>query len=90
MNSQQPPYPASGVYEHFKSTPEDRRYYQVLGVAQHTETSEVLVVYIALHATYPGLRLKVRPLTMFTDMVEHNGTTVPRFRYLGPELSATN
>ena len=81
-------YPNTGVYEHYKSTPEDRRYYQVLGFARHTETDEILAVYIPLYVIpeHAGLRLQVRPLDMFIENVEHGGATVPRFRYIGPEI----
>lgn len=81
-------YPNTGVYEHYKSTPEDRRYYQVLGFARHTETDEILTVYIPLYVVpeHTGLRLQVRPLDMFVEDVEHNGETMPRFRYIGPEI----
>lgn len=82
------PYPPTGVYEHYKSTSEARRYYQVLGFARHTETEEVLAVYIPLYVIpeHHGLRLQVRPLAMFTGQVEKQGQPFPRFRYLGPEL----
>lgn len=81
-------YPNIGVYEHYKSTRESRRYYQVFGIAKHTETEEVFVVYIPLYVIpeHRGLRLQVRPLDMFMENVEINGETVPRFRYIGPEL----
>jgi hypothetical protein len=81
-------YPSTGVYEHYKSTPESKRYYQVLGFARHTETEEIVAVYIPLYVIpeHTGLRLQVRPLDMFMEEVEHNGEGVPRFRYVGPEL----
>lgn len=81
-------YPDTGVYEHYKSTPEERRYYQVLGFARHTETGEILAVYIPLYVIpeHTGPRLQVRPLDMFMEKVEHNGKIVSRFRYVGPEL----
>ena len=81
-------YPKVGVYEHYKSTPEDRRYYQVLGFARHTETDEVLALYIPLYVIpeHTGLRMQVRPLDMFVEMVEVDEQQVPRFRYVGPEL----
>jgi hypothetical protein len=81
-------YPNTGVYEHYKSTPEDRRYYQVIGFARHTETEEILAVYIPLYVTseHTGLRLQVRPLDMFIENIDFNGQSVPRFRYVGPEL----
>lgn len=81
-------YPYTGVYEHYKSTPKNRRYYQVLGFARHTETEEILVVYIPLYVIpeHKGLRLQVRPLGMFMESIEHEGQIMPRFRYVGPEL----
>lgn len=81
-------YPPTGVYEHYKSTPQNRRYYQVLGFARHTETDEILVVYIPLYVIpeHRGLRMQVRPIDMFMETVEVHVKTVPRFRYVGPEL----
>ncbi len=81
-------YPNVGVYEHYKSTPEDRRYYQVIGFARHTETEEILAVYIPLYVIpeHTGLRLQVRPLDMFIENLLVGGQSVPRFRYIGPEL----
>jgi hypothetical protein len=81
-------YPISGVYEHYKSSPEARKYYQVLGCAKHTETGEVLVVYVPLYVIpeHRGLRLQVRPVGMFLETVEKNGQHVPRFAYIGAEL----
>ena len=81
-------YPQTGVYEHYKSTLELRRYYQVIGFAKHTETEEILVVYIPLYVIpeHKGLRLQVRPLDMFKESVTHSGKVVPRFKYIGPEL----
>lgn len=83
-----PVYPPTGVYEHYTSTPEDRRLYQVIGFAKHTETEEILAVHIPLYVIpeHKGLRLQVRPLDMFVEDVAWNGQTVPRFRYVGPEL----
>jgi hypothetical protein len=71
--------PVPGRYRHFKGNE-----YEVLGVARHTETDERLVVYRPL---YGDGALWVRPLAMFTEMVTHNGRTVPRFVFLGPHQS---
>ncbi len=81
-------YPLNGVYEHYKSTPNDRRYYQLLGCARHTETDEILAVYIPLYVIpqHKGLRMQVRPLKMFMENVDYNGKNLPRFKYIGPEL----
>jgi cyclomaltodextrinase len=67
----------SGRYRHYKGNE-----YEVLGVARHSETMEELVVYRALYGEYG---LWVRPLAMFTETVERDGVTVPRFRYCGDE-----
>ena len=82
------PAPPIGIYEHYKSTPEHRRYYRVLGAAEHTETGERFVVYYPIYTTAEGAGnlFNVRPLDMFTENVEHDGEVVPRFRYVGPEL----
>ena len=72
----------AGVYRHYKGG-----YYQVLGVGEHTETHERVVVYVALDAAMPGPRIRVRPL----DGPE--GFTTPacgaaRFSYIGPEVQS--
>jgi len=62
-----------GVYKHFKG-----RYYLVIGVAQHSETSENVVVYEALYGNY---KLYVRPLSMFTEDIEDLS-----YHYRGPRF----
>ena len=71
----------SGLYRHYKGN-----LYEVIGVASHSETLEEMVVY---RARYGEQRLWVRPLSMFQEMVEHEGKSVPRFEYLGAELRET-
>lgn len=80
--------PNTGVYEHYKSSPKSKRYYQVLGFARHTETEEILAVYIPLYVIpeHKGLRLQVRPLDMFMEDVIIDNKKVPRFKYIGPVL----
>jgi hypothetical protein len=63
-----------GRYRHFKGGE-----YEVLGVARHSEGLEDMVVYRPL---YNDTGLWVRPLSMFTEQVEHDGTTQPRFTFL--------
>lgn len=63
-----------GRYRHFKG-----KEYEVLGVATHSETGEKLVVYRTL---YGDFGLWVRPLAMFQEMVEHEGVSRPRFRFV--------
>lgn len=60
-----------GRYRHYKG-----QFYQVIDVARHSETEELLVVYRCL---YGERSLWVRPLEMFLATVEVNGTRVPRF-----------
>lgn len=67
-----------GLYRHYKG-----QEYEVLTVATHSETQEQLVVYRCLYSDYSWW---VRPLSMFTEMVDVAGQMEPRFRYLGPEL----
>lgn len=67
--------PKPGIYEHYK-----KKRYRVIGVAQHSETLEKLVVYQKL---YDDGGLWVRPLAMFIEDVEIDGQIVPRFKYIG-------
>ena len=62
-----------GLYKHYKGN-----FYEVIGIAKHSETLEELVVY---KATYElaGENLWVRPLTMFIGTIFVNGTKVKRF-----------
>lgn len=66
--------PRPGKYRHYKG-----RDYQVLGVAQHTETGETLVVYQAL---YGERGLWVRPHAMFCEHVDSGGQLQPRFAFV--------
>lgn len=68
-----------GRYRHFKGGE-----YRVEGVARHSESGELLVVYRPL---YGERALWVRPLAMFEETVVHEGCEQPRFRYVGPETS---
>ena len=66
----------NGRYRHYKGGE-----YQVYGIARHSETEEQLVVYRPL---YGERSLWVRPLSMFSETLEMDGQTVPRFAYIGP------
>ena len=63
-----------GRYRHFKG-----KEYEVIGVAQHSETLEEFVVYQMLHENYG---LWIRPLEMFQGDVEVNGKMVRRFTFV--------
>lgn len=63
-----------GRYRHFKGGE-----YEVLGVAVHSETGEPMVVYRPL---YGEGRLWVRPLSMWSEHVERDGYSGPRFTAL--------
>ncbi|MEM8562226.1 MAG: DUF1653 domain-containing protein [Pseudomonadota bacterium] len=65
-----------GRYRHFKGGE-----YEVHGVARHSETNELMVVYTPL---YGAGGLWVRPLTMFTEIVQHEGQTRLRFELIAP------
>jgi hypothetical protein len=67
------PLPATplGRYRHYKG-----RDYEVIGVARHSETREVLVVYRPL---YNDSGLWVRPHAMFFEEIEVDGVRRPRF-----------
>lgn len=67
-----PPPIQPGTYEHFRGGR-----YEVLFVARHSESEEPLVVYRQLYGD--GAHW-VRPLAMFADTVERDGSAVPRFR----------
>ena len=72
-----------GLYKHYKGG-----YYQVLGVAEHTETGEKVVVYISLDVSQSGPRMRVRPLdgpNGFNTKVRSENFR-PRFEYIGVEL----
>ncbi len=63
-----------GKYRHFKGG-----LYEVLCVANHSETLEKMVVYRAL---YGEGQVWVRPLPMFLDTVTRDGVTLPRFTFV--------
>ena len=63
-----------GKYRHFKGGE-----YQLLGIAHHSETMELMVVYQAL---YGEQGLWVRPAEMWTETVDRDGYHGPRFIYV--------
>ncbi|MEK9153242.1 MAG: DUF1653 domain-containing protein [Patescibacteria group bacterium] len=69
-----------GKYQHYKGD-----FYEVIGVARHTETKEDFVVYKSLYESpgFPKGSLWIRPKEMFLGQVEMNGQKVPRFKFIG-------
>lgn len=64
----------TGTYRHYKD-----KLYEVIGVARHSETEELHVVYRPL---YGDRALWIRPLAMFDETIEVNGQQVKRFTLL--------
>ena len=60
-----------GRYRHFKGGE-----YQVLDLARHSETGELMVVY---RAQYGDGGLWVRPAAMWNETVQRDGYSGPRF-----------
>lgn len=69
-----------GKYQHYKGT-----FYEVIGMARHSETLEELVMYRALYDSkkFGKNVLWVRPKSMFFENVTIDGKKVPRFKYVG-------
>jgi hypothetical protein len=65
-----------GRYRHYKG-----HEYDVIGIGHHSETLEPLVVYRARYDSddFGPDALWVRPLSMFSEMVDVDGKPVPRF-----------
>jgi hypothetical protein len=57
------------------------------GVARHSETNELMVVYKALYKSekFGDRAWWVRPLEMFTGEVKVNGKRVSRFEFVGDD-----
>lgn len=64
-----------GLYRHYKGGQ-----YRVLGTVRHSETLEPMTLYQALYGQHG---LWVRPAGMFSETVEVDGKTQPRFSRVG-------
>ena len=62
-----------GIYKHYKGNK-----YELLYIANHSETLEKMVVYKAL---YGDGEIWVRPLAMWDELVLVDGKKVPRFEF---------
>lgn len=60
-----------GIYRHYKG-----QFYNVIGVAKHSETLEEMVIYQALYDDYG---FWVRPKVMFCERVMVGDQSVARF-----------
>lgn len=66
-----------GKYRHYKGN-----FYEVLSLASHSETLELMVVYRALHGVNG---LWVRPAAMWNELVGNANGEVKRFEYVGDD-----
>ena len=69
--------PPKGIYRHFKGNR-----YELIGIARHSETLEPMAVYRAL---YGDGALWVRPLSMWSEIIEWEGKHRPRFELISVE-----
>lgn len=78
MNTVEP-----GLYRHFRG-----ELVYVFYVANHSETLDPLVIYMALYQCRTGGvgSMWARPMNMFLEEVEHEGKTVPRFERLSGDM----
>ncbi len=64
-----------GIYQHFKGNR-----YELLYIAKLSETLEEMVVYKAL---YGEGGIWMRPLSMWSEIIERDGKQIKRFEYVG-------
>lgn len=69
-----------GKYQHYRN----KKVYEVLGLARHSETHEEMVIYKGLYQCekFGDNPIWVRPKAMFLEEVEHQGLRVPRFKLI--------
>lgn len=79
---------SQGIYEHYKSTKETPKYYQVLLLSRSEADRHVLVHYQPLYwdetmdnGVYEdGITVWTRTLENFCEQVEWQGQKLPRFK----------
>ena len=65
-----------GKYRHFKGNE-----YELIAIGKNSENpEELLAIYKAL---YGDGEIWVRPLSMWSELVEFEGKTISRFEYIG-------
>lgn len=77
-----------GIYEHYKSTKDHPKYYQVLLLSHNESDGQTLVHYQPLYwdeandnSVYDdGITVWTRTLDNFYETVEYNGKKLPRFK----------
>lgn len=71
-----------GIYKHFKGM-----ICEVIALARDSETREEMVVYkeLSVNREFGKDSIWVRPLKMFTEHVERDGYSGPRFVYVGKQ-----
>ena len=69
-----------GTYQHYKN----KKLYEVIDIALHSETCEEMVVYRALYQSeqFGDHRIWVRPKKMFFEEVCYEGRMVARFDFV--------
>lgn len=72
-------YPLLGIYEHYKGGE-----YRVLGIARNRDTGEEFVLYEPLYEVPEG-RFWVRPVSNWSELVEVDGKTQARFKFVSSE-----
>lgn len=72
--------PLPGIWQHYKG-----RIYRVIGIASHSETEELMVVYESLSEPRIG-QLNVRPLDMFLSIVPYGTQWRDRITHARYEL----
>jgi len=76
-----------GKYQHFKGN-----FYQVIHIAKHSETEELMVVYYPLNTNKKHTEededinahpdIWVRPLSLFNETIERQGKRQKRFSFV--------
>ena len=74
------------IWRHYKHNPdgvENNFTYEIIGLVIHTETEDILVCYKPLYDSQfvkeNNVDYCVRPLSMWSDHIEKNGYSGPRF-----------